>query len=76
MSDPVMILSDIYHDLTDDELMTLDAECADENGRLRRSDDQDLLEDYEVWHKTVVEELRTRGLLGVLGARKRRALLN
>ncbi len=71
MSDPAMILKDLYQDLTDDDLMTLDAEYADEIDRLRRTDDQDLLDDYEVGHETVVEELRSRGLL----ARGRRPAL-
>ena len=56
-------MDDPYKELTDDELMTLHGESIDEIERLRRTDDQDLLDAYEARHEVILDALRFRGLL-------------
>ncbi len=46
MSDPAMILDDLYHELADDELLIVHFETVVEADRLRRTDDR-LLDELE-----------------------------
>ncbi len=63
MSDPAMILDAPYDKLADGELLTLHFQIVVEVDRLRRTDDQDLLDEFESIQAMILDELRSRGLL-------------
>ena len=63
MSDPAMILDAPYNKLTDGELLTVHFQIVVEVDRLRRTDDQDLLDEFESIQAMILDELRSRGLL-------------
>ena len=63
MSDPAMILDAPYDKLGDGELLALHFQIVVEVDRLRRTDDQDLLDEFESIQAMILDELRSRRLL-------------
>ncbi len=63
MSDPAMILDARCHKLPDDQLLTIHFQIVVEVDRLRRTDDQDLLDEFESIQAMILDELRSRRLL-------------